>query len=298
MSSTTPLVLQLQEDVLDKGVSLADLLRKAKVVATKLDLAEFGSWVDRELNGYGTGETIPEYRKVKGAPKFNDSYHGWQPIQFGDSHDIHDFFSTRYIGQPIGSLEDVVRRKSDGTLIVPYTSKVEHQLQKAIGETLPVALHMDSSSAVAILDAARNNVLEWSLRLEKAGILGEGLRFSQNERQQARTITYNINNVGVLGDVSGSAVVSPQQMASETTIDLRDLRRVLDEIELHVKTSRPGVESQVKNCLDQMKQELENSEPDQSQIQVTLDSLKTICEGTAGNLLASGILGLIRPFIG
>jgi hypothetical protein len=44
--------------------------------------------------------------------------------------------------------------------------------------------------------------------LEKAKILGEGMRFTEIEKKEARNISsanqYFIQNVGVLGDVSGS----------------------------------------------------------------------------------------------
>ena len=49
---TTPLILQIQEAALDSKSSVTDALRKAKIACVKLELAEFGNWVDLELNGY------------------------------------------------------------------------------------------------------------------------------------------------------------------------------------------------------------------------------------------------------
>jgi hypothetical protein len=57
----TPIVLQLQEDALDKGVSVSDLLLNAKLVATKLDLRDAATWIEHELNGYTDAPDIPEY---------------------------------------------------------------------------------------------------------------------------------------------------------------------------------------------------------------------------------------------
>lgn len=44
-------VIELQREALDRSIPASDLLRKALVVARKLSLPEFQSWIDRELNG-------------------------------------------------------------------------------------------------------------------------------------------------------------------------------------------------------------------------------------------------------
>lgn len=55
------IVLELQQDALNPSVSALNLLRKALVVATKLNIEEFQQWIELELNGY-KGAPIPEYR--------------------------------------------------------------------------------------------------------------------------------------------------------------------------------------------------------------------------------------------
>ncbi|NEP10109.1 MAG: hypothetical protein F6K14_07810 [Symploca sp. SIO2C1] len=46
------LVIELQKDAYDPSVSALTLLRKALVVAKKLDIKEFQKWIDLELSGY------------------------------------------------------------------------------------------------------------------------------------------------------------------------------------------------------------------------------------------------------
>ena len=58
----TSLVEELQRDALDSSVSVLDLLRKALVVATKLNIDEFKEWIELELKGYSGQETVPDYR--------------------------------------------------------------------------------------------------------------------------------------------------------------------------------------------------------------------------------------------
>jgi len=54
-----PLVLQLQAECLDAGVSILEVLRKALVVARKLSLTEAQAWIEKELNGYKSGDEAP-----------------------------------------------------------------------------------------------------------------------------------------------------------------------------------------------------------------------------------------------
>ncbi|MHB8473615.1 MAG: AbiTii domain-containing protein [Gammaproteobacteria bacterium] len=61
------LVEELQKDALNQAVKLTELLQKSLVVATKLKLNEFASWVRLELDGYG--ETDRVLRKGKRTPE-------------------------------------------------------------------------------------------------------------------------------------------------------------------------------------------------------------------------------------
>lgn len=59
---------------------------------------------------------------------------------------------------------------------------------------------MSHSEIAGIIDSVRNILLEWSLKLEKDGILGDGITFSKEEKEKASTVNYHIQNFsGVLG---------------------------------------------------------------------------------------------------
>ena len=75
------LVLDLQQEVLNPDCDILNALRKAHLIATKLKLTEFDSWIMSELNGYDDHqENAPEYRKVNGQLKAWNPYHGWIPV--------------------------------------------------------------------------------------------------------------------------------------------------------------------------------------------------------------------------
>ena len=87
------LVQQLQQDALDQNVPVADLLRKAKFVATKLAVEEEIEWIESELNGYSNQDETPPYRRMMGVPKALNTTQGCLPIYFTNNDEI---ISTRH----------------------------------------------------------------------------------------------------------------------------------------------------------------------------------------------------------
>ena len=70
------IVIELQQESLNKNISISDLLRKALVVAKKLKISDFEEWITNELNGYEKAEDIPAYRYVAGSVKAWNPHHG------------------------------------------------------------------------------------------------------------------------------------------------------------------------------------------------------------------------------
>ncbi|HEY0833491.1 MAG TPA: hypothetical protein VGE72_06230 [Azospirillum sp.] len=297
----TPLVLQLQADALDPDVGIADLLRKAKVVAAKLDLAEFREWIEHELNGYAGRSDIPEYRRVHARVKARHPRGIWVPIIIED-HDVEQTVSSCEVGQAIGALEDVIERskKDAGFLAFPLPGAAQQILARWTGFNTEYQLHFDASNASGILDAVRNRVLDWSISLEKAGITGEGMTFSGREKEVAKAIssgnTYNIQNVGVLGDVAHSSI-STHQSVTYTANQLSEIRSVVEQIDAALPQLSGDIRGSVDEAIRYIKAELQQPAPSSSKLHSALASIRTTCEGAAGNLIASGIIGLIGKLL-
>lgn len=77
-------VVDLQREALDRNVRVPDLLRKALVISRKLNLHEFQNWIEKELNGYGQKDEVPDYREVSGQVRGWNPYRGWIPVIFQD----------------------------------------------------------------------------------------------------------------------------------------------------------------------------------------------------------------------
>jgi len=70
------------------------------------------------------------------------------------------------------------------------------------------ALFVGANSVYGILGTVRNTVLEWALRLEHEGIVGEGLSFSAEEKKKAKeNPNINIQHFqGIIGNLSDSFI--------------------------------------------------------------------------------------------
>jgi hypothetical protein len=63
------LLRELQRDALDPRVDITTLLRKARVLAARLNNPEFVAWIQHEQNGYPIGVDLPNYRILNVSSK-------------------------------------------------------------------------------------------------------------------------------------------------------------------------------------------------------------------------------------
>ena len=236
----TALVIDLQKKALDSKTDITELIRFALVVATKLEISEFKHWIEKEIKGYEKNDQIPSYRIVEGQIKAWNPYNGWIPIIF-ENHKEEKKLSSRSVGQSIGSLEDLLKNsKQENFLQIPYPLSIQHKLRKGMDDLpLTPTLIIGKTQLFGILDAVRNVILDWSLKLEKDGIVGEGMTFSKNEKVLANQSTYNIENfTGNIGNISGDSI----QIGNYNTI--------------HAKLKSLGISQKERNELEDITDQL------------------------------------------
>lgn len=296
------IIQDLQSEATDTTNSVSDLLRKAKIVAVKLDLKEFEEWVERELNGYDvtSNDDLPDYRIISGEPKAWNPYHGWQPILFGDNK-AGELMSRRGITSPVGELDDLVKTTS-GTFAITYSNAAKKSIMRSIGHETDVSFMISRSSIVGVLNAVRNRILDSALKLEKAGVLGEGISFSEKDKQKAQMagVTYSIGHIenfaGAIGNVSDNATISVHQLNAESK---EELKKLIAQIEKY--TPGLGLSAEQKKKVSHMNlvviEEVSKEEPQQSKILSALHSLKNIFEGVAGNVIAQGIIVELAKYL-
>lgn len=280
------LVLQLQSDALDKTIPVTDLLRKALVVARKLKIKEFEQWIQQELEGYKDSADVPEYRIVHGQVKAWNPARGWQAVFFEDVKEAK-IYSKRASGQRVAEIEALLEDKSVKSYQMPFQKDIEQRLRKSLEFDTSVTLMTSSTNLVRTLDAVRNIILNWSLKLEEDGILGEGMSFTEDEKSEVANHSYVITNF--YGDVLGSQIQSgtegSTQEIGEISINTEAIQEFVnilksklgditfsgdDKEELNAEVST--IESQVKS-----------PKPKLPFIKESLSTVRRILEGASGS---------------
>ncbi|PHM48716.1 AbiTii domain-containing protein [Xenorhabdus sp. KK7.4] len=289
------LVLELQRDALNKNIRVSDLLRKALVVSKKLIIVEIETWVNNELNGYPSNEeAIPGYREIRGEVKVFNPYHGLQPLYMNAN--LAEVLSTRKIGQPVGELDSLLNDHQGQNLQIPFNQNTKNQLIKLMNFPLEPVLLVSHTEIVGILEAIRNEVLNWALNLESRGILGDKMSFTKEEKQAAAQVTYqvtnniqNMNNSQLQQDSAGAnQTLIVNEAPKDFSNFIEQFKKVHENLELN-ELRRKELNTEIAT----MELQLDSPHPKQIIISESVKSIRSILEGITGSVIATGLLALL-----
>lgn len=294
------LVLELQRDALDKNVDVSSLLRKAVVVSKKLGITEIETWINQELAGYPADEdAVPTYREVSGVVKVFNPYHGWQPLNVGNAEFGEDL-SKRKISQAIGELVAIAENDKSGNLQVPFSQHTKNALMKMMDIPLEPTLLVSDAQIHGILEAVRNEILNWALDLETKEIIGDGMSFSKEEKAVASQVTYQVtNNIGSMQNSQlqqDSAGASQTQNITQPEVDIsafiEELKASIHDLGLSQDDSAE-LEAEVLT----IEHQLASPKPKSIIINESLKSARSIIEGITGSVLATGLLAQLTALM-
>ncbi|WP_338688981.1 hypothetical protein V5279_25230 [Bradyrhizobium sp. 26S5] len=296
----TTLIEEIQRDAFDEKVTISALLRKVRAAAVKLCLPPAETWVEHELNGYPAGAKLPDYRELAGKPMALNPYRGWIPIILGNT-ELDYMLSTCPVRQSVASIEAILRDTVTTFVQIPLSPGMITQLNDLIGVSFgTMAVHISTSQVHGLLDAVRNTVLEWALKLERAGVKGEGLSFSREERQMAKeaSTTINIGSIGSMVGNLGSNNATGDVSASRISVD--EMKRLTDEIAPYIESLKAaGADSRLlQESLAEIKRQSQSATVDQPKALRAVTDLRNALSGAGGSIIASGALTLIAKIFG
>lgn len=234
------IVLELQEEVLSPNCDIVTVLRKAHLIAVKLKLSDFDQWIQYELNGYPNKESCPEYRKVRGTLKYLNQFYGWSPIII-QNNEIEKIICERKMSNSISEIVSL-SDSSENDLIAELSGEESAFLDKHCNMLIPqkYALHISSTAVKDIEEKVKNAILEWTLKLEEEGIVGENMMFTEKEKDCATNIPQTVNNyygpTSVINSSSGNAqIVSGNGNTVSFTYD--KVKDIVDEVEKSINAS-------------------------------------------------------------
>ena len=159
-----------------------------------------------------------------GNLKVRNPYHGWIPVIVPSQ--IHEFISKQPVDQPISKIETLVETWKDKNSSLMTMPPALEELLRKYHDIPPfeMQIHIDRSQATGVLEAVRDVVLKWSLKLEEDGILGEEMTFSQEEKQIATNKDYSRFIQIIIGQSQVQDSSSESQSSSESfSNDLREV---------------------------------------------------------------------------
>ncbi|KAB2162376.1 abortive phage resistance protein, partial [Cronobacter sakazakii] len=201
----------------------------------QLGLQDISEWLEHELNGYPRLDQVPDYRIITNAPvKAFNPYVGWIPYQLGNVEDkeLYKSLTTIRISNPVSMLIEYA--KKEDTLYSELPAFMADFLQKMAGCEYSMSWVINPAQITKILSHIKSKVLDWALLLESKNILGEGLLFSPEEKQEAVGMTVNninnfnghVNNSGAIGAGNTGDI---HQQNTITAGDFNSLERQLKE---------------------------------------------------------------------
>lgn len=298
------IVLELQSEAMDSDTKISDLLRKSIVIARKLGIKDFEDWGKQELNGYNNNtDKHPQYREIRATLQWLNESRGWCPV-VSTNDDILDIIESVKLNESITELEQLVRSEKN-YLYVSLTNKQQKMISE-LGDNgfTQFRLLFGKSQAQRIIDMVRNIILEWTLKLEEDGILGEGIRFSQKEKQEAEKQNYTVNNIqnNFHRNVSGLQVQQHTQNSTQTQVNEMDVEKVLtfiSNLQEHLsqtglsEDNQKNIEIEIKN----IKKQLSKKKPKTKVVKESIQTIRSLLEGVASNFIAQALLSEISVFM-
>jgi hypothetical protein len=288
---------------MDGSASITEALRKAKVACFKLGLKDFGDWVEHELSGYDNSEndSLPTYRKLRGIPQAQNPVRGWQAIGF-QSQEIFDAVSTCPVGTSIPELEASLTGSSstDGSCFsFHYAIEQQNWMWDSMGHRWPLRLRVDIQRMRSIIDAVRNILTDWTLRLEEQGVLGENLIFSTADKAKSASATdqlethIHINQVGAFVQNASHSVV---QGGVDSKLDLGGVGDLIGQIEAQRDQLPAETWDVIKPQLEIIRSELEAGR-NPGVVSAGLKVISEVCTKAGASLAAAGIIHMIHVLL-
>lgn len=163
----------------DDKQPIAVLLRKCVVLAHRLKNDQLKIWANKELNGYGTDDELPDYRKVPAITQGFFIGPGWSqmkalipPSSLDEPH--RQFARETHLTQGISAYEQATSHGKSGEATIPWPPDLVVHYQDRIIDMMH--LHsafqeIPKSGLVELLDTVRTRVLNMALEIQ--GEVGE-----------------------------------------------------------------------------------------------------------------------------
>lgn len=285
-------IKDLQTEIMSPNCDIVNILRKAHFIASTLNLTDFDKWIMSELNGYPTPNDCPEYRILHCDLYAFNQFNGWMPTVFRNT-ELENLISTTKMNNSISQI--ILMSEQEGDKLM---SEILGELLLLLNECFNTsntrfALFVSKTSIMDIIEKVKTTVLDWTIKLESEGILGENTTFSEQEKQVAATISQTINNYYGNTNIVSSPTENMQIVSgnnNEVSFSYEFAKNAVEEIEdsISAKDISDTDKEYALSIINNIKNQIDNkNEP--STIKNSFNLLKEFLIGIGSSFAASAI---------
>ena len=207
---------EIRADLVNESASLSNTLRKAKILASQIDLPEFKEWLEYELSGYSDNAKVPEYRSFRptNLGMFSGSFGSGIRNVVLPTYNlptlVKEFAETLTLYDGVGALEGMLSQSSD-PLQVRWPQEAVIRARDTLemtGGMVLVDAHQSLPRYVitGILDNVKSKLLDFILGMRESNITMEDLDNRNVEPKVVRNLFNNYIYGGQNTIASGETV--------------------------------------------------------------------------------------------
>ena len=230
---------EIRSDLVNESASVANTLRKAKILASEIGLPEFREWVEFELNGYPDQKSVPEYRQFQAtnlgtlSGPFGSLDKNVPVPTFNLPERIKNSVENLIFFEGVGELEAQALRAPLYKKWRPEYLIIAREYMGWSGgmELVDVQQPIPAHVILGILEQVKNRLLSFVLGLQESNITSENLE----DRTVAPEIARNTFNTYIVGDQNTVASGENVNQTIKTVAkgDLESLLNFLREIRIN-----------------------------------------------------------------
>lgn len=285
-------IKDLQTEIMLPNCDIVNILRKAHFIASTLNLTDFDKWIMSELNGYPTPNDCPEYRILHCDLYAFNQFNGWMPTVFRNT-ELENLISITKMNNSISQIISMSEQEGDKLM-----SEILGELLLLLNECFNTsntrfALFVSKTSIMDIIEKVKTTVLDWTIKLESEGILGENTTFSEQEKQVAATIPQTINNYYGNTNIVSSPTENMQIVSgnnNEVSFSYEFAKNAVEEIEdsISAKDISDTDKEYALSIINNIKNQIDNKN-NPSTIKNSFNLLKEFLIGIGSSFAASAI---------
>lgn len=274
------LIRDLENDILENK-DILSILRKALIISKRLKLEEFEEWINSERLGYNDKTNLPDYRIID-CELIEDKIQGTltlaaisRNVPVKIEPQLDELARKLYLDYSISEIYNLCKT---------YDDQIRFNAPPVISEILENpyvyrACHVYQLEN--IIQQVKDKLLDWCLDLEKQGIFGEDFSFTDDEKNNAKNITFNIsakNSQVQIGENNLQINNKNIQIVSEK---LNEIKNVLNQYDIDASEK-----NEILSKIDIVEEEFQKENSDFDLIKNTINSIKKIGENVLAGVTA------------